>query len=245
MKIFLFISLTFLLANAFMSRRGSRVQIFVKMTTPVLSIVTRDFEITSTLKSKIDEKITKTVEALGSGLVIKTNVVLRLNKYPISEVHSQTTKSESQIAEVTCYLKGGQVVHLTEGTNDMYSSISFLAHKLAQKLKQHKQKLNIKKGNSRMDVILEEDTLFDENMLLDDTEKSKISMPKSTINVKNVKSKKFDLIPMSVQDAAEQLNLIDHDFYLFRNKETMEVNVVYRQRNGTGYGHLAPSDVTN
>jgi putative sigma-54 modulation protein len=54
-----------------------------------------------------------------------------------------------------------------------------------------------------------------------------------------VRSKRFEMKPMSPEDAAMQLELLDHDFYVFRSAETAELNVVYRRRDGN-YGLIAP-----
>lgn len=53
----------------------------------------------------------------------------------MTEVHSQTTKKDSQIAEVTVGFRGGGVLHASERTDDMYASIDIVAHKVAQSLK--------------------------------------------------------------------------------------------------------------
>ena len=54
-----------------------------------------------------------------------------------------------------------------------------------------------------------------------------------------VRTKYFAMPPMSVAEALEQLVLIDHDFYVFLNAETQEINVVY-ERNHGGYGLIQP-----
>jgi len=46
--------------------------------------------------------------------------------------------------------------------------------------------------------------------------------------------------PMSVQEALEQLQVIDHDFYMFLNKETNEINVIYERKTHGGYGLIQP-----
>jgi putative sigma-54 modulation protein len=55
--------------------------------------------------------------------------------------------------------------------------------------------------------------------------------------------KYFAMPPMSIEEALAQLQVIDHDFYMFRNKDTQEINVIY-QRNHGGYGVIQPL-VTN
>ena len=54
-----------------------------------------------------------------------------------------------------------------------------------------------------------------------------------------VKSKRFEMKPMSPEDAAMQMELLHHDFYVFRSAETGALNVVYRRRDGQ-YGLIAP-----
>ena len=55
-----------------------------------------------------------------------------------------------------------------------------------------------------------------------------------------VKTKQFPVKPMSPEEAVLQLELVGHDFFVFRNAESGEVNVVYRRRDG-GYGLIEPS----
>ena len=55
-----------------------------------------------------------------------------------------------------------------------------------------------------------------------------------------VKTKQFSVKPMSAEEAALQLELVGHDFFVFRNDESGEVNVLYRRKVG-GYGLIEPS----
>ena len=55
-----------------------------------------------------------------------------------------------------------------------------------------------------------------------------------------VRIKQFDMKPMSLEEAVLQLELIGHDFYVFRNAETDHINVVYRRKEG-GYGLIEPN----
>lgn len=92
----------------------------------------------------------KVVEKLGLEGIISTSVVLRVHKNPSDEKHSHTTKKDSQIAECTVVMKGGAVVHTSERSEDMYASIDLVSHKLAQKLKRHKGKVQSKRRNAKV-----------------------------------------------------------------------------------------------
>ncbi len=58
---------------------------------------------------------------------------------------------------------------------------------------------------------------------------------------KIVKSKKFPIKPMSVEEAVLQMDLIGHEFFMFRNAEDEEINVVYKRKDGN-YGLIEPED---
>lgn len=115
---------------------------FLSMTsTHKIDIVTRDLTLTDTLKARVESKIGKVIDKLGYTGIVSTNLVLRVHKNPTEEIHASTTKKDSQIAEVTVKLKGNQVIHCTERTEDMYASIDILSHKLALKMKRVKDKV--------------------------------------------------------------------------------------------------------
>ena len=54
-----------------------------------------------------------------------------------------------------------------------------------------------------------------------------------------VKTKRFPVKPMEVDEAILQMNMLDHQFFMFRNESSGEINVVYRRKNGD-YGLLEP-----
>ena len=51
--------------------------------------------------------------------------------------------------------------------------------------------------------------------------------------------KYFAMPPMTIEEALQQLQLVDHDFFMFRNKESKEINVIYMRNHG-GYGVIQP-----
>jgi putative sigma-54 modulation protein len=54
-----------------------------------------------------------------------------------------------------------------------------------------------------------------------------------------VRSKRFPVLPMDTAEAIEQIELLGHDFFVFHNHETNQINVLYRRRDGQ-YGVLEP-----
>ena len=77
----------------------------------------------------------------------------------------------------------------------------------------------------------------------------KIHIPKDTFveadiaevedEIKVTKTKKFEIVPMTVEEAILQMNLLSHEFYLFRNAESGMLNVVYKRKEND-YGVIEP-----
>lgn len=213
-----------------------------KMMSVKIDIVSKEMAITEPIKKRIDEKIGKVIEKLGNpNLVNSAHVTLRLHKNNPNEVHSLTTKRDSQISEVTLRMKGGKFLHASERTDDMYASIDLCSHKLAKKLKSFKEKVKEKHAK---DVEKDTNQFFDESELivtLDDKYKelAKVSDLFSVFPGK-VQLKQFEMTPMTLDQAAEQLLLTDHDFLMFKNLDKGdEINVVYRRKSG-GIAYITP-----
>ena len=67
-----------------------------------------------------------------------------------------------------------------------------------------------------------------------------MSIPDDETVPQIVTTKQFAVKPMSAEEAALQLELVGHDFFVFRSDDSGEINVIYRRRNG-GYGLIEPS----
>ncbi|MDD4601528.1 MAG: HPF/RaiA family ribosome-associated protein, partial [Negativicutes bacterium] len=110
-----------------------------------------------------------------------------------------------------------------ESTTDMYTSIDLVIEKLERQIEKYKTKLARKLRSGFL----------------------KGEVPSTSVQVADsedfiiVKTKRFAVKPMDVQEAVMQMNLINHDFYVFSNAETEEVNVVYRRKDGN-YGLIEP-----
>ncbi|WP_018130331.1 ribosome hibernation-promoting factor, HPF/YfiA family [Effusibacillus pohliae] len=161
----------------------------------------------------------------------------RLEKYfdtpPVQPVQvTLSVENDSHIVEVTMPFNG-ILIRAEERSPDMYASIDLVVEKLERQIRKHKTKLN---RRFREQGIR---TLFRENgaataLAMEDTEEA-AEAPDGRI----VKVKKFAFKPMTAEEAVLQMDLLGHDFFVFSNAETEEVNVVYRRHDGN-YGLIEP-----
>ncbi len=129
---------------------------------------------------------------------------------------------EVQKIEVTIPIKGG-IIRAEEGSSDMYVSIDLVEEVIERQIRRYKKKLIDKKQSAQSfsQLFLEtEENAEDEE-----------------INI--VKTKRFGMKPMFPEDACIEMELLGHNFYMFLNAETDQVNVVYK-RKGNTYGLIEP-----
>ncbi len=150
----------------------------------------------------------------------------KLERYftPDTEVHvTLSVEKERQKIEITIPMKGN-IVRAEQVSNDMYVSIDLVEEIIERQLKKYKNKIVDKKqaAGSFSKMYVENDYMDDEE-------------------IKIVRSKKFDIKPMYPEDACIQMELLGHNFFVFFNAETEQVNVVYK-RKGDTYGLIEPED---
>ena len=148
----------------------------------------------------------------------------KLEKYFASDTDVFVTLSvekERQKIEVTIPVKGN-IIRSEQVSDDMYVSIDLVEEVIERQLKKYKNKLISKKQNTesfRKEFIEKEVSADDE------------------INI--IRTKRFGMKPMYPEDACVQMELLGHNFFVFCNAETEEVNVVYK-RKGNTYGLIEP-----
>ena len=132
-----------------------------------------------------------------------------------------SVQKDIQKIEVTIPGKG-HIIRAEESSSDMYVSIDLVEEILERQLKKYKNKLIDKKQSapSFSEAFLQEDASAEEEIQI-------------------VKSKKFAVKPMDPEEACVQMELLGHNFYVFLNADTEEVNVVYKRKGGT-YGLIEP-----
>ena len=148
----------------------------------------------------------------------------KLSKYFDEDTTAHVTLSvvrEEQKVEVTIPVKG-TIIRSEQASSDMYVSIDLVEEIIERQLKKYKNKLIEKQQNK--DYFRQE---FIEKDFVDEEE------------IQIVRSKKFDIKPMYAEDACIQMELTGHNFFVFVNAETGQVNVVYK-RKGNTYGLIEP-----
>ena len=150
----------------------------------------------------------------------------KLEKYfkPETDVNvTLSVEKDRQKIEVTIPTKG-HTIRAEEVSNDMYVSIDLVEETLERQLIKYRTKIISKKMNAAASFKAE---YLEEQVEEDDEE------------IKIVRSKRYDMKPMYPEDACIQMELLGHDFFVFVNAETDEVNVVYK-RKGNTYGIIEP-----
>ena len=148
----------------------------------------------------------------------------KLEKYftPETEIHvTLSVEKERQKIEVTIPVKGS-IIRSEQVSNDMYVSIDLVEEIIERQLKKYKNKLVDHKQSSN--YFKQE---FIEKEYMEEEE------------IKIIRTKKFDIKPMYPEDACIQMELLGHNFFVFCNAETDQVNVVYK-RKGNTYGLIEP-----
>lgn len=148
----------------------------------------------------------------------------RLEKFFTDDTDVQVTFSvekERQKIEVTIPMKG-HIIRAEQSSEDMYVSIDLVIEIIERQVTRYKKKIIDKEQNAK---FIQNDFFADEDF--DDEE------------VKIIRMKKFAVKPMYPEDACVQMDLLGHNFYVFRNAETEEVNVVYK-RKGNTFGLIEP-----
>ena len=150
----------------------------------------------------------------------------KLEKYfkPDTDVNvTLSVEKERQKIEVTIPTKG-HTIRAEEVSNEMYVSIDLVEETLERQLIKYRTKIISKKMNAAANFKAE----YLEDKYEEEEEEIKI-----------VRSKRYDLKPMYPEDACIQMELLGHDFFVFVNAETDEVNVVYKRKSNT-YGIIEP-----
>ncbi|AKG03901.1 ribosomal subunit interface protein [Salimicrobium jeotgali] len=167
-----------------------------------------NLEVTDSIRDYVEKKVTK------------------LERYfdtpPSSEVHvNLSVYNKEQTIEVTVPMKN-LLLRAEEHNADLYAAVDLVVDKLERQIRKHKTKVNRKarQEGAPKHVFAEMERDAQSRLEEDDEE------------VKIVRTKRFDLKPMASEEAALQMDMLGHSFYVFTNAETDETNIVYKRRDG-------------
>ncbi|TMI81297.1 MAG: ribosome-associated translation inhibitor RaiA [Bacillati bacterium ANGP1] len=179
----------------------------------------RNIEISEALRARVTEKVGRLAHHFEQ--VHKAQVVLRVEPHP----------GRNQIVEVTVWADG-VVLRGEEASADMYASIDHVVDKLDKQISKFRDRVIKRRrliaGRRKHQAAVAAETALREGP--GETE---------TAPVQIYRRKRFEMKPMTPEEAAVQMELLGHTFYMFRNSETLEVSVVYRRADGR-YGLIEP-----
>jgi putative sigma-54 modulation protein len=175
-----------------------------------LQVKGKNVDVTDSLKDYALQKLGKLEKHLNDQA--RLELELQVEKNP--------SISENQVAEATIWTKG-PVLRARESSSDMKASIDLLVDKLERQARRYRDKRR-RGPHGNHDHPPEGIPVFP-------SEETPVI----------VKTKQFAIKPMTPEEAVLQLELIGHDFFVFQNAETNDVNVVYRRRGGN-YGLIEP-----
>ena len=185
----------------------------------------KNIEITDAIREYVHQKIEKAASHFQN-ITNQVDVHLSVARNP--------RISTKQAAEVTIYANG-IVIRAEESSESLYASIDLVADKIARQLRKYKEK----RQDHKTQPISTNEVVAPETVAADLIGDRIAELPQEV-----VRTKYFSMPPMTLAEAQEQLQLVGHDFYMFHNAESGEINVIY-ERNHGGYGVIQPRNNGN
>ena len=179
-----------------------------------LQVKGRNVEVSDSIRRYAEEKLGR----LERQLADPTQVELEL------AVENNPSIADDHVAEATIWTKG-PTLRARERSTAFEASIDQLVEKLERQVKRYREKRSRREAGRRANGAAPTEPEFTAEQL----------------DRMIVKSKQFDLQPLTPDEATLQLELIGHDFFVFSNVDTGRTNVVYRRRDG-GYGLIEPQE---
>ena len=163
----------------------------------------KNIEVTPALRDYVEKKVGKVTKYFDN--VGEITVLLTVSK-------------DRHIVEVTVPVQG-ILLRGQEATMDMYTSIDLVIEKIERQIRKYKTKLERRFREGSMKTELMSQGAGSGKQAEDEDEVV-------------IKTKRFIVKPMDVQEAIMQMNLLNHDFFVYRDDKTEDVNVVYRRKDG-------------
>lgn len=179
----------------------------------------KNVELTPALRSYAESKLLKLARFLDNVQEVKVTESIMRNQH---------------IAEVTL-MANGTIIRAEERSADMYTTIDLVIDKLERQLTRYKDRF-VTRTRDSLDGAKPHALIA--------TQAAAAPTPGETEEEQTfpeiVRTKRFAVKPMDPEEAAMEMELIGHDFYVFRNAENNQVNVIYKRRDGN-YGLIEPN----
>ena len=176
-----------------------------------IAITSRKVNLRDNFKERVEKKLSKFNRIFGEDAQANVTVTLEKNR---------------QTVEVTIR-QNGMVYRAEQTAEEMNDALDAVVDVLGRQIRKNKCRLEKKMRAAVLDDFLAHEDVSDET---DDVEEQEYQV---------VRSKRFPVKPLDVEEAILQMNMVGHQFDMYRNAETGEINVVYRRKDGT-YGLLEP-----
>jgi putative sigma-54 modulation protein len=186
-----------------------------------LVIKGKNMDVTEALRDYAQQKLSR-ITKIFDGIIdaqVEFNVI------------KNKSVQNDQIVEVTLHLSGG-VIRAEEAKDNMYAAIDLVTDKVERQLRRFKGKHvgNFDRTKTSSGVL---------ELELPVTVVSAEEFEEEAEHAQIVRNKQIDVKPMSAEEAARQMEMLGHDFYVFRNLDSKEINVLYHRRDGH-YGLIEP-----
>ena len=186
-----------------------------------ITVTGRGIEVTAAMRYYVEEKLQAATNVLDMPMEAET--VLRVEHNPSNPV--------PQVVEVTVRVKGA-VVRVSEAAVDMYAAIDLAADRVSRQLRKYKTRVVDRRQRGAAPAPVNEVDLAE---LIEQPAEPAAEEDSEEI----LREKLIEFTELSVDQALLQTDLLGHDFFVFTNKDTGDVNVIYRRKDG-GFGILKP-----
>jgi putative sigma-54 modulation protein len=185
----------------------------------------RNLEVTPAIRDYTENKLGRAISNFGD-LVREADVHLSVARNP---------RVPQQIAEVTMYANG-TVIRAQERSENLYASIDLVASKLSRQLNRYKERVHERSHGPVHRSARDEEAGA---AALPPPGSSLTDGLEPSVPHRGVRRKYFAMPSMSLEEALHQLEMIDHDFYVFREADSGQIQVVYHRNHG-GFGVIQP-----
>jgi putative sigma-54 modulation protein len=187
-----------------------------------VTIKGRNISVTEALERYALEKVERVAKFFDDGRSV--------SRAEVELIHERNPSiPDPEVAEATLFINGS-VLKAREASQDMYASIDRMSDKLERQVRRYRGR-QIDRWHGQIKGSHAEQPVPAEPFVVEEEEE---------VEARIVRTKQFQMKPMSAEEAVLQMELLDHDFFVFTSAETGDINVVYRRRDGD-YGLIEPA----